>query len=134
MRWQEEALHLQSLRQESDCHAQNYEASHASEGSHSEPVLNYYVLIETAERTLKGLLRKVAPIARLRGYLKISSSERYRTMYYIMEMYYFEKWKLEHVAEHLQKSPKTITRRKHELVNLTMEELQRGVLEYEILA
>ncbi len=132
MRWQEESLKLATLRQESDCHAQNYEVSHASQGTHSEPVLNYVVLIETAERAVKGLLRKVAPVARLRNYLKISQSERYRIMYYIMEMYYFEKWKLEHVAEHLQKSVKTLARRKYELVNLTMEELQKGVLEYEI--
>lgn len=132
MRWQEEALHLFTLRQETDCHAQKYETSHSSEGSHSEPVLNYYVLIETAERALAGLSRKTVPVMRLRNFLKIAQSERYRTMYYIMELYYFERWKLPQVGEHLNKSVKTVARRKHELVDLTVEELQKGVFDYEI--
>lgn len=132
MRWQDTALHLYTLRQECDCHAQSYEASHASQGTHSEPVLNYYVLIETAENALKGLSRKTIPVMRLRNFLKIAQSERYRTMYYIMELYYFERWKLPEVGEHLQKSVKTIARRRHELVDLTIEELEKGVLEYEL--
>ncbi|MBQ2616402.1 MAG: hypothetical protein IJF90_06045 [Synergistaceae bacterium] len=134
MRWQEAALTLFALRQETDCHAQSYEGSHASQGTHSEPVASYYALIETAENTIKALAVKTVPVMRLRNFLKIASSERYRTMYYIMELYYFERWKLPQVGEHLQKSVKTVARRKHELVDLTVEELQRGVFDYEILS
>ena len=132
MRWQEASLALQALRQETDCHAQSYELSRASEGTHSEPVHSYYALIETAENTIKALARKTIPIMRLRNFLKISQSERYRTMYYVMELYYFEHWKVHEVSEHLQKSEKTIARRKHELVDLTIEELQKGVFDYEL--
>lgn len=132
MRWQDVALHLYTLQQETDCHAQKYESSHSSEGTHSEPVLNYYVLIETAEKHLAGLSRKTIPVMRLRNFLKIAQSERYRTMYYIMELYYFERWKLHAVSEHLRKSLKTVARRKHELIDLTIEELERGVFDYEL--
>ena len=132
MRWQDRILDLHRLRQETDCHAQNYEANHSSEGTHSEPVANYYVLIETAENAINGLGRKVIPVLRLRNFLKIAQSERYRTMYYVMELYYFERWKMDAVAEHLQKSVKTVSRRRHELVDLTREELERGVFDYEL--
>lgn len=132
MRWQDKILELHTLRQETDCHAQSYEKTHSPEGTHSEPVMNYVVLIETAENTIDGLGRKVIPIMRLRNFLKIAQSERYRTMYYVMEMYYFERWKMERVSEHLRKSVKTIARRRHELVDLTIEELERGVFDYEL--
>ena len=134
MRWQEAALNLSALRAETDCHAQNYETSHAAEGTHSEPVHSYYVLVETAENTLRGLAKKTVPIMRLRNFLKIAQDERYRTMYYIMEMFYFEHWKLYEVAEHFRKSVKTLARRKHELVALTIEELEKGVSESEYVS
>ena len=133
MRWQDRILELHRLRQETDCHAQSYEPNHSSQGSHSEPVHNYYILIETMENTINGLGRKVIPVMRLRNFLKIAQSERYRTMYYIMELYYFERWKMQEVSEHLQKSIKTIARRRHELIDLTIEELERGVFDYELV-
>lgn len=133
MRWQDKILELHSLRQETDCHAQNYEASHAPEGTHSEPVGTYYNMIEAAEIEIDSLGRKVIPVLRLRNFIKIAQSERYRTMYYVMELYYFERWKMELVAEHLQKSIKTIARRRHELVDLTIEELEKGVFDYELI-
>ena len=132
MRWQDKALELYTLRQETDCHAQNYELSHASEGTHSEPVHSYYTRIEAAELAINALGRKTIPIMRLRNFLKIAQSERYRTMYYVMELYYFERWKVHEVSEHLQKSEKTIARRRHELIDLTIEELERGVFDYEL--
>ena len=132
MRWQEAALTLYTLRSETDCHAQNYENSHASEGTHSEPVASYYSQIEAAENTLRALSRRTIPVMRLRNFLKIAQSERYRTMYYVMELYYFEHWNISQVGEHLQKSVKTVARRKHELVDLTIEELQKGVFDYEL--
>ena len=132
MRWQDKILELHRLRQETDCHAQNYEASHAPQGTHSEPVGTYYAMIEAAEIEIDSLGRKVIPVLRLRNFIKIAQSERYRTMYYIMELYYFERWKMELVAEHLQKSVKTIARRRHELVDLTIEELEKGVFDYEL--
>ena len=132
MRWQDKILELHVLRQETDCHAQNYEQSHASEGTHSEPVHTYYILIESAVETINALGKKVIPVMRLRNFLKTANSERYRTMYYVMELYYFEQWKMEAVSEHLQKSIKTVARRRHELVDLTIEELERGVFDYEL--
>lgn len=134
MRWQELLLELFTLRQETDCHAQSYEAIHAPEGTHSEPVASYYAKIEAAEKGIVSLGRDCIPIMRLRNFLKISQSERYRTMYSVMELFYFERWKLSDVSEHLRKSIKTIARRRHELVDLTREELERGVLEYEFRA
>lgn len=131
-RWQQAILTLHVLRQETDCHAQNYEQSHASEGTHSEPVASYFGKIESAEQTIRWTSKTVVPVLRLRNFLKVAQSERYRTMYYVMELHYFELWNLRHVAEHLQKSVKTIRRRNYELVNLTIEELQRGVFEYEL--
>lgn len=132
MRWKDKILELHRLRQETDCHAQNYEASHASEGTHSEPVHNWYITIEATEKCVASLGQKVIPVMRLRNFLKITQSERYRTMYYVMELYYFERWKLGAVSEHLQKSVKTIARRRHELVDLTIDELERGVFDYEL--
>ena len=133
MRWQDKILELHRLRQETDCHAQNYEASHAPQGTHSEPVGTYYAMIEAAEIEIDSLGRKVIPVLRLRNFIKIAQSERYRTMYYVMELYYFERWKMMLVAEHLQKSVKTIARRRHELVDLTIEELEKGVFDYELV-
>ena len=132
MRWQDKILELHTLRQETDCHAQNYERSYASEGTHSEPVHSYYIMIENAVELINSLGRKCIPIMRLRNFLKTAQSERYRTMYYVMELYYFERWKMERVAEHLQKSVKTVARRRHELISLTIEELERGVFDYEL--
>lgn len=132
IRWQDILLDLYTLRQETDCHAQSYEASHASEGTHSEPPASYYMKVEGAENSLRELGRSVIPVMRLRNFLKNSASERYRTMFLIMELRYFEKWELHIIAEHLQKSLKTIARRKHELIDLTIEELERGVFDYEL--
>lgn len=125
MRWQDKILELHTLRQESDCHAQNYEPKHSPEGSHNEPVHNYYARIETLEKEIHELDNKCIPVMRLRNFLKIAQSERYRSMYYVMELYYFEKWKLDAVSEHLRKSRKTIARRRQELVALMIEEVDR---------
>lgn len=131
MRWQEAALALHDLRHETDCRAQSYEGIHASEGTHSEPVASYYALIEASENTLKHLAKKTIPVMRLRNFLKNSQDERYRVMYYVMELRYFEQWELKAVAEHLRKSTKTISRRRQELIDLTIDELERGVFDYE---
>ena len=132
MRWQDRILELHRLRQETDCHAQNYESSHSPPGTHSEPVGTYYALIEAAEFEIDSLGRNVIPVIRLRDFLKIAQSELYRTMYYVMELYYFERWNMGAVAEHLRKSIKTVARRRHELVDLTIDELERGVFDYEL--
>ena len=125
-------MELQTLRQETDCHAQNYEAAHASEGTHSEPVASYYAKIEAAENLITRLSREVIPVLRLRNFLKNAYSERYRTMFLIMERRYFERQELAEIAQSLQKSLKTIARRRHELIDLTIEELERGVFDYEL--
>ena len=132
IRWQDKMLELHTLRHETDCHAQNYEAVHASEGTHSEPVASYYAKIEAAENACASLGRKVIPVMRLRQFLKNAHSERYIIMFQVMELKYFERLETNEVAYHLQKSIKTIARRRHELIDLTIEELERGIFDYEL--
>ena len=130
--WQDRILELYTLRQETDCHAQNYEASHASQGTHSEPVASYYAKIEAAEFACDSLAVRVIPIMRLRNFLKNASSERYRVMHLVMELKYFEGFTLGYIAHQTHKSEKTISRRRYELIDLTIDELERGVFDYEL--
>jgi len=89
IRWQDKILELYILRQETDCHAQNYTANHSLQGTHSEPVASYYAKIEAAETACDSLGRRVIPIVRLRNSLKNSPSERCREMFAVIQLKYF---------------------------------------------
>ncbi len=114
---------LRRLRRETDCHAQNYEQSHGSAGTHSDPVANYAARINSLEAQIRDLQEHTRPVYAVRMRLKNSADDRYREMFYVMELYYFEHMKLVDVAIHLQKSVRTLSRRRQELAELVAREL-----------
>ena len=116
---------LAELSAQTDCHAQNYNRAPPTAGSHSDPVSQYHSRIDQLERTLTRLFEETAPVERVRDRLKGSHDERAGDMLFVMELYYFERMKLEDAALHLQKSVKTLLRRRQELTGLVVNELSR---------
>ena len=126
MRIREAELTLARLREETDCHAQNYNYCPQSAGGHSDPVAGYHAKVDRLERTLIRLREETAPIEKVRTFLLKSADERDSDMLFVLELFYFEKMRLEDVALHLQKSVKTIGRRRQELTGLVLYELEHS--------
>lgn len=124
MRLNETVFSLKALRAETDCHAQNYEAPRSSAGTHSAPVESYNSRLEALEHSVARLRKEIEPVKNVRTFLELSNDERDIEMYCVMELYYFEKRKMEDVALHLQKSLSTLSRRRQELVGLVMREME----------
>ena len=124
MRMRETVQSLRELRQQSDCHAQRYEQSFSSEGTHSDPVAAYNAKLAHLEEQLVRQYSAICPVMAVRSVIKNSSNERYREMFYIMELFYFEHMTLTDVAIHLQKSVSTLSRRRQELTGLVINEMQ----------
>ena len=125
MRLNECLLKLSDLRSQTDCHAQSYENIMQDTGTPNEPVYKYYIEIEKLELHIKTLIKRTKPLIELRNEIKNSQDERLIEIYYVMEMYYFEKWSMNDIAFHLQKSLKTLQRRRHELVELVIKAMKK---------
>ena len=117
---------LSRLRGETDCHAQNYETVPPTEGGYSDPVAAYHAKVERLEQTLRKLQEETEPVQRVREFLKCSSDVRDSDMLFVLELYYFERMRMEEVALHLQRSVKTLTRRRQDLIGLVIFELEHS--------
>ena len=124
MRRREAKDSLKTLRAETDCHAQNYGRPSVSTGTHSDPVSVYHAKVEMLELRIAMLTRKIEPVQYVRDFLMRSHDVRDSDMFIVMDMYYFERMKLEEVAALMRKSPSTLARRRQELIGLVMREIE----------
>ena len=103
MRIREAKAALKILRAENDCRAQNYDHPAASSGTHSDPVSTYHAKLEMLEHRIAMLTRKIEPVQYVRDFLRVSHDDREIDMLFVMDLYYFERRKLDEVALHLRK-------------------------------
>ncbi len=124
MRLRDTRYALWRLRVETDCHAQNYDKSPSSAGSHSDPPGQYVQQLMTLESQSEKFMKSTAPIRELRYRLGRSSERADAQKLSVMELHYFEHMTLRDLALHLQTSERTIFRRRDELINELIAELK----------
>ena len=117
---------LQIKRAGSDVKAQNYQSPFGFTGEPSNPVYTHVVSIETLEERIKQLERWTKPIAQMIADLNNQyalSGSKNADLVQILELMYFGSNRPEVVIDKLQIARRTFTRRRHELVHLTVDYL-----------
>ena len=119
----EARLALWHIRRQTDCHAQRYDSGLHSGGSPSDPPGNYTDNVMRLEKIISDLAAITDPLTAMLKFLSLSSEERDRTMHLICELHYQQGMTFQEIASDLQKSERTIYRRRDELVKLAIKEL-----------
>ena len=117
---------LQIKRSGSDVHAQNYQSTFGFSGEPSSPVYSHVVSIETLEEKIRHIERWTNPITKLIADLNnpytLAGSKNIDLLHLLNFMYFGENTPKE-VMNELKISNRTFTRRRKELVNITIDYL-----------
>ena len=117
---------LQVYRAGSDVHAQSYNKPFGFSGEPSSPVHSYVVSLETLEERIKYLERWTKPISRLINDLNSSYSltgSRNTDLLQILKLMYLGETPPKKVMNELKLPRRTFTRRRQELVRITIDYL-----------
>lgn len=117
---------LKIKRTGTDVHAQNYQAVFNSSGEPSNPVYSHVVSIETLEERIKVLERWTKPIAQMIADLNnqyVLSGSRNADILQILNLMYFGENVPKKVMDELKITRRTFTRRRQELVRITISYL-----------
>lgn len=126
MRLMERLKELKVLRSMTDYRGQVWEEGKVQDGTHGDPVARYSDRIMELERQIRLLRRDIDPISSVRSRLKASEKEHERVMFFVLELHYFEGWRLSDVAFHLCRSRRWLLRLKHALVQEVMRESDKS--------
>lgn len=115
-KWQEVLFLIQATELATDYSAQGYGVFPPSGGNTSDPVAKRYARLETLNKAAENGLNRIKEVIEERAVLKNSGREDEREMFQILERHFCFRESIEDIALSLRKSPRTMYRRKYELV------------------